>query len=133
MNIKLNAVAIVVVASMSGGMSIAHAGFNETPYVSYLSGDDFDAAFSVRQVTAVLNSDSPVVVHVADTSQLSVGAKKQVDSKGHRDLSTQTGKIEQNISLRPATEVPASTIAPVEAPASPSCAAEEIGYNAPCI
>ena len=127
MNIKMNAVSIMVLSSLSVGMPNAYAGFNETPYVSYLSGEDFDAAFSIQQqVAAPKPSDSLALIRKADTSKGTVDVKRNADS--------QAGIVTQNIMAKLITKAPApAETMSVEAPDSPSCPADEIGYIAPCL
>ena len=128
MNIKMNAVAITIMATMTGGLSAAHADFNETPYVTYLSGDDFDMAFTEKQQPAVLKGNKlRAVVRVTDAS-------KEADSKAGDEMTAKAEKTEQNASAKLNTEVPAQTKSmQVKSTVAPGCPAEEIGYIAPCL
>jgi hypothetical protein len=124
MNTKLKVVAMVVVASVFGGISVANAGFNDAPYVTYLNGDEFDTTFPNRDPEDTIESPHTNSVQSAtETEKRVVSAKNVADGKERIMITSVVG-----------VRAPLATAAEVgNSSSSLVCAAEEIGYNAPCI
>lgn len=101
MKVKAKMVVVAVLASLSCGVSVAHAGFNETPYVTYLSAEEFDAV-AMSSIAASANVESVSAIRAVEISLKTAVAKNVSESTTTVALAT-------------------------------ACAAEEIGYYAPCI